>query len=269
MTALQQPNIFEYPLTESIRNFLRIEACLKQLEYLVHESQSSAEHLSALILLLKLLDLLSRTDIKTELIRELEFQQNNFSVLSENPAVDKDKLSTFLKQLKKLHSWAIQTHGRLGDNLRQDPFIELLSKKESFIFCTTNFDMPELERFINLDMSLRQDYLERWLDKLYGLKTSVEVILRLTRELSRFTQVTASMGDYLIEKPEAGISLLRISLTQCSRLFPEVSAGKHRIAIHFFSLSDELTKIKCNDPIEFNYATCGWKNSLLNENNTT
>jgi len=101
--------------------------------------------------------------------------------------------------------------------------------------------------------------VSEWFSTLEGLQTSISVILRLTRELSIFKKVSAASGDYLIEKPDAGIQLIRIKLFDGSEYYPEISAGRHRIAIHFYALQKDLTKIKITDPVEFSVCMCGWK----------
>ncbi|MCO7223980.1 cell division protein ZapD [Pleionea sp. CnH1-48] len=264
MTDTVSDILFEHPLNQPMRNFLRLESMLRHLSQSIFEGTRD-NHQSAVLVLIKLLDTLTRGDIKGELIKELEIQQHHFQQLVDNPAVDSVKLKNFLKQLEKLHHWAINSKGRIGDELRRQPFIESLVKKEGLLAGATSFDSPELCRFIALSEKSRKEYFKQWMTQLNGLRTSIEVLLRLTREMSAFEPVTAPLGDYLIEKPDLGASLLRIALPADSRVFPEVSAGKHRISIHFYTLSTDLIKKKVSGEIPFKYATCGWKVSSTHE----
>ena len=262
---MTKTKIFEYPLNQQSRDFLRIESSLLRLEQLIQQ-KSRLSHHSALILLVSLLDLLTRSDIKAELIKELEIQQAHFIALASNPAVDASKLEAFLTQLKKLHQWAIHYKGRLGDTIRNQPFIDTLWKKNNLLASSVPFDLPELNCFLSLTDEKRHLYFTQWMDELNGLKTSIEVILRLTRELSRFNPAVAPIGDYLIERPDIGISLLRIKLNEQQQHFmPDVSASRHRISIHFYCLSNTLAKKKYTGEVEFQYATCGWKTPATNE----
>lgn len=255
---MTDPIIFEFPLTQSYRHFLRLEAAFKHFEHLLTLNHRAANQ-ACLLNIINILEFLSRVEIKSEVIKELEYQTSHYQKLKQNPAVDTAKLDKFLQQLKKLHQWAISYRGRLGDDLREQPLLKNILTKQSIHTGVAACDSPELARFCQLDNAKAQSHLINWYQLFDGLKTSINVILRLTRELSVFQVASAPMGDYLIEKPNPGNTLLRLQLTANEELFPEVSAGKHRISLHFFSLNDKLDRIKCRHPVDFKYATCGWK----------
>jgi cell division protein ZapD len=253
--------IFEYPLTQAYRHFLKLEVAFRRLDQLVSTNFPQAPEL-ALLRLTNLLDFLSRIDVKAEIIRELEIQITNYQSLKHNPAVDADKLENFLIRLNKLHQWAVSYRGRIGDDLREIPFVQNMLKKQSMHTGITACDSPELFRFINQDPDKTQPQLKTWYQHLDGLKTSIGVILRLTRELAHFNAGSAPLGDFLIEKPNPGNSLLRVQLSKSESVFPEVSAGRHRISIHFYSLGPNAEKIKIRKPVNFKYATCGWRDKV-------
>jgi cell division protein ZapD len=250
--------LFEYPLTQTYRHFLKLEAAFKRLDYLLQSTDSQATEL-ALLRLTNLLDFQSRIDIKAEVIRELEIQLSHYQSLKNNPAVDHEKLENFLGQLNKLHHWAISYRGRIGDDLRDIPFIQNILKKQSLHTGITACDSPELYSFVNRPASETRSQLKTWYQSLDGLKTSINVILRLTRELSQFHIGSAPIGDFLIEKPNPGNILLRVQLAKSANIFPEVSAGRHRISIHFYTLDKNAQKLKVRAPVNFKYATCGWR----------
>ncbi len=250
--------LFEYPLSQPFRHFLRVESAFEQIGQL-KSSNSHSALMSAVLQFVNLLELLTRVDIKTEIIKELESQTQHYRHLKNNPAVDSQKLNNFLAQLEKLHRWAIAYQGRLGDDLRSQSFIQNIMSKQSLQTGVISCDSPELYYFSKLTIESLQNYLGQWMEKLEGLKTSIQVILRLTRELSFFQDAYAPMGDYLIEKPNPGLSLVRIQVPGDTKLFPEISAGKHRIAIHFYRLSEVLIKKKYLSEVKFQFATCGWK----------
>ncbi|WP_144393684.1 cell division protein ZapD [Pleionea sediminis] len=252
---------FEFPLSQNYRQLLRLENTFSHFERLIRLN-TEASNEASLLCIVNLLEYLSRIDMKTELIRELEAQTHQYEKLKSNPAVDVTKLENFLEQLAKLHQWAINYRGRLGDDLRQQPLIKNILTKQSLHTGVSSCDSPELSRFCRLSADKAKSYIEEWYHSFEGLKTSVSVILRLTRELSSFETGSAPMGDFLIEKPNPGNTLLRIRLSKHDTVFPEVSAGKHRISIHFYYLDDKLTKLKCRKAVNFKYATCGWKESL-------
>lgn len=251
-------NYFEFPLTQNYRQLLRLEGAFKHFEHLLGIN-NSASNQACLLLLVNILEYLNRIDMKSEIIKELEIQTAHYKKLKSNPAVDTEKLDKFLNQLAKLHQWAINYRGRLGDDLREEPLIKNILSKQSLHTGVVACDSPELAKFCGFSPDKTKLHITHWLESLEGLKTSVNVILRLTRELSVFNVGSAPMGDFLIEKPNPGNSLLRIQLPSSQSIFPEVSAGKHRISIQFYYLDDTLSRMKCRESVNFKYATCGWK----------
>lgn len=249
--------IFEFPLSQNYRHFLRVEATFVQIRKLL-ESERNESLQAALLLLQNFSDFLSRVDLKTEIIKELEIQSGHYRRLQSNPEVDKVKLESFLAQLRKLHHWAINFSGKIGDSLKHDNFLGAVASKQSLQTGIVSADSPELAVFDFQPAEFKRNYLQKWLATLDGLEKSISVILRLTRELSAFTPSVAPLGDFMIDKVPTNTNLIRIKVDQ-TKIFPEVSASKHCASIHFYSLDTNLRKLKFRDKIEFTVALCGWR----------
>ncbi|NVJ60799.1 MAG: cell division protein ZapD [Gammaproteobacteria bacterium] len=252
---MKTPNYFEFPLTQVYRHFLRVEAALFQLKSL-NRIQSHQTQQAALLVLDNLLNFLTRIDIKSELIKTLENQIAFYQELSRNPEVDTTKLSSFLDKMKKLHRWAVQHQGKIGDSLKQHSLLSNLANKQSIQTGVIAADNPELWQFCHRSIDSIQHHIAQWINQLEGLEKSISVILRLARESGKVTSGEAPMGDFLIEKPPSNVTLLRIDLLDNQSLFPEVSAGKHRISIHFYSQTEQFNKVKHRESLNFNFSLC-------------
>ncbi|WP_196138494.1 cell division protein ZapD [Aliikangiella sp. G2MR2-5] len=249
------PVIFEYPLREQIRSFLRLESLFSLFErsrIAVHPDN----HLHALKLLFEILEILERGDTRSELIKELSRLSLLFSNLKENPNVDSSKLTNFLGQIKQLHQWVLNYEGKFGDKLRKDPLIETVKYRASIPGGTCQFDCPDLFLFLNQSSQVRQQQLKNWIDDIQGVKTSIEVILRITRDNGCWEDRTAPLGSFMLETSEVTFQLLRVRLSTESQLFPEFSCGKHRSNIHFMRFNEFHKKIAIQYPVEFELACC-------------
>ncbi|VFS14072.1 protein YacF [Enterobacter cancerogenus] len=92
--------LFEHPLNEKMRTWLRIEFLLQQLSH--HPSIS--DHAAALHFFRNigdLLDVIERGDVRTELLKELERQQRKLQAWAEVPGVDQSRIDSLRQQLKK------------------------------------------------------------------------------------------------------------------------------------------------------------------------
>ncbi|MEK9824539.1 MAG: cell division protein ZapD, partial [Gammaproteobacteria bacterium] len=86
------------------------------------------------------------------------------------------------------------------------------------------------------------------------VQTSVEVILRLSRETSQFQTVSVDDGYYEEEMTRDQYRFIAINLPGQSHLFPEVSTGPTRFSIHFKQLTARLTSEKFEGQVDFSIA---------------
>ena len=84
--------VYEHPMNERIRNLLRIEHLYNIIDNRLKED---SEHNCRDIIevLLQITDLLLRSDIKNEIIKELKRQYDILNTLRENSEVDVDRLN--------------------------------------------------------------------------------------------------------------------------------------------------------------------------------
>ncbi|TQV82768.1 cell division protein ZapD [Aliikangiella coralliicola] len=247
--------LFEYPLKENIRGFLRLESLFTQFErnrLAVH----SDNHLHALKLFFEILEILERGDTRSELIKELTRLSTMFETLRKSPEVDVAKLDNFLKQVTQLYQWVIKYQGKFGDKLRKEPFIETVKHRASIPGGTCTFDCPDLFLFLSQPHDIRQNQLNGWLEDIRGVKTSIEVILRIMRDSGHWHSKVAPLGSFLIETNEQPVQLLRLKLDQSDNLFPEFSCGKHRSNIHFMRFNQQHRKVPVQKEIGFELACC-------------
>lgn len=82
---------------------------------------------------------------------------------------------------------------------------------------------------------------------------------RLVRETARRSQQIAHQGCFEQSmEADRSCQLLRISLAADSQLFPEVSAGRHRLTIRFMQQPDLSQRVVlCRDNVPFRLACCG------------
>ncbi len=247
--------LFEYPLKEQIRSFLRLESLFNQFQrnvLAVHQDN----HYHALNLFFDILEILERGDTRSELIKELARLSAQFEQLRNLSEVDSNKLENFLKQIKQLHQWVLKYEGKFGDKLRKDPFIDSVRHRTSIPGGACQFDSPELFLFLNLNTKERQKQMHDWLEEIKGVKTSIDVILKIMRDNGTWKNQTAPMGSYMLDTTEVTYQLLRIKLPQNSQTFPEISCGKHRSNIQFMRFNDQYKKIPFQKPVNFELASC-------------
>lgn len=261
MTASNQKNttdktlLFEYPLQENIRSYLRLETLFKQFQR-NSLAPGKDNHFHALKILFEILEILERGDTRAELIKELARLLDYFNKLEANPKVDTSKLSNFLKKIKQLQHWTNNYQGKFGESIRKNPFIETVKHRTSIPGGSCSFDCPDLHLFLNKSHDIRRTELNSWVSEIKGVETSVDVILRLIRENGQWQRESAPLGSFILETSEHPLKLIRIKNVDVTDSFPEFSCGKHRSSIHFMTFNSQYKKIPLNEKINFELACC-------------
>jgi cell division protein ZapD len=93
--------IYEQPLNERIRTFLRLESLFAQAAHHLRGT-SQWDSRSTLNSMLDILSIFGRTDLKTEVLKELDRHAATLARLQLNPDIDKSRLGQILKDLQKL-----------------------------------------------------------------------------------------------------------------------------------------------------------------------
>ncbi|MCG2634574.1 MAG: cell division protein ZapD [Gammaproteobacteria bacterium] len=228
-TALQ---IYEHPLNERIRGILRLETLFKSA--LLGLSQTSPWHSQqTLCRLVDIGDIVSRNEIRLEVIKELERLGSTLTALQASPAVDGTRLGIILDNLDILVD-ELHDQGPVGKKLLDIPLLADVKRRYQVPGGLCQFDLPELHYWLCQPAEIRLRDLTSWFNHLQGIHQAVQLILKLIRESGRTTNELAADGHFQVELPaSAPLQLLKISLDGGTPCYPEISAGKHMASIRF------------------------------------
>ncbi len=242
---------YEYPTNQQTRKFLRLEQLFRTIRGLTDSTEPASQR-AALFRLVELIDFFDRNDVKGELIKELERQQGQLMVLSENPAVDASKLSYFINQMEKL-SESLSHMGRPGDLLRDDPVLQVVRQKWSLGGACCSADAPLIHYFLSQPGEQVGQQLRAWLEKVRTLRTAVNVILKLYRESGEMVSAITQNGHFQ-EPLDPKVRLVLLRLPESVPVLPEVSVGQHRLSLSLQSLDTKGGYEKTE--IQFQLAKC-------------
>ena len=247
---------YEQPLNERIRSFLRLEHLFKQAAYTLR-GYSIWDSRSTLTSITSILDILSRNDLKTELLKELERQEKTLSALADLPGVDKEQLSNILKQIKTSQQNILSFDGQLGQNIREHELLSSLRQRSSIVGGACDFDIPYLHYWLQQPPEYRIEKLEYWIEMLEIISHPISLILDITRESSSPINTISEAGFYQqnIDSNQP-VQLIRVGLPRDSECFPEISAGKQRFSIRFMIPQDGDRPIQSSDDINFQLICC-------------
>lgn len=242
--------LFEHPLNEKMRTWLRIEFLVQQLNC----NLPVRDHASVLHFFRNigdLLDVFERGEVRTDLLKELERQQRKLKQWDEVPGVDKDRIEALRQQLKNSSS-ILMSAPRVGQVLREDKLIGLVRQRLSIPGGCCSFDLPTLHMWLHAPQAKRDALVTHWLESLAPLNQALDLILDLIRNSAQFRKHTSLNGFFQDNGEDA--DLLRLQLVLDEQLYPQISGHKSRFAIRFLPLDSENGTVP--ERLDFELACC-------------
>ncbi len=248
---------YEQPLSERMRTFLRLEFLADQARH--HAGRESAwSSRAAINSLIEILTIVTRSDVRGEVLKELERQGARLSRYASTPGVDRDRLEAVLGQVAELRSHLNQMGANYTQVLKDSEFLAAIRHRSAIPGGTCEFDLPDFKHWLTLPHEIRQSDFEGWFGILRPLCEAVEALLWMTRESGPGATVTASRGmfQHAMDRSDAA-QLVRIGLPENSDLFPEVSGGQHRFTIRFLGWTGiDHRPVQVDQDVDFLLACC-------------
>ncbi len=235
---------------------MRLDLLFDQLTYF-SKTKNVWDNTNAINVINDILAFTNRTDIKSEVIKELERQQNIVQSLLSQPAVNEKKSIRLLEEIKLLTNELHAINGSIGQNLQQNIILNTAKQKSILPGSSGNFDSPLYLQWISQPSNQRSEQLIEWSSTFEPLNNAIKLALKTIRNSGDNTELIAENGFYQdnleLSKP---YQLIRVAIPDTAEYFPEISAGKHRFSIRFLSaknyysnpeqVSDDIPFILCN-----------------------
>lgn len=253
----ERPVVYEHPLHERVRTFLRLEFLFQQAGH--HAARDSVWSSRAAIgNLLDILAIISRGDVRSDALKELEKHASVLGQYQFRPDVDAGRLNALLETITSLRQSLGATGGQLAQTLKDNEFLNAIKHRSGIPGGTCEFDLPDYSYWLNRPHEARLRDFEGWLSSLEPLHNAIRELLWLTRESTQATREKATGGMFQ-KSLEKGVAcqLIRVSMPAGSECFPEISGSQHRFTIRFlFWPSVSLRPAQVNEDIDFYLACC-------------
>lgn len=248
---------YEQPLNERVRTFLRLEFLFNMIGY--HEKNLSEPDIREILRnLFEVTDLISRTDIKGDLIKELERQCATLEGLQNRPGVDQRRLDSVLEDIKSCLQELRGGQYQPGQGMRQDELLTVIKQRSSMPGGTCNFDMPSYHYWLHRSHDEHMTRLQEWQGDLAVIRDGVSLALHLIRNRSKHTSETAEKGFFQRNlEPASACHMIRVLLPERSACYPEISGGKHRFSVRFMEQPDTAQRpVQVTRDIQFELHCC-------------
>ncbi len=227
--------VFEQPLNERMRTFLRLDFLYSQALY-HNETASQWGTRAAVTSLIDILAIITRSDVRSEALKELERQLILLGEFQSKPGVDSNRLKALITNLTRLRSELMNAGIANLQPLKDSEFLNAVKHRSSIPGGTCEFDLPDYLFWLSQPDESRVRAFNQWLTVLRPLCDAVSELIWLIRQNGRTRQETAQGGNFTITfVRENPLQLLRIALPASMALYPEVSGSHHRCNVRFLS----------------------------------
>ncbi|NMH59201.1 cell division protein ZapD [Alteromonas ponticola] len=247
-------SVFEFPLKEKVRNYLRIEQLLLQLKTGA-KGENSALQMYFFDRLFTLLDLIERLDLRTDVLKDIEVHERNLVYWSQHPNIDNTALEQALQSILRLKE-RLKASKKFGNELKDDKFLNSIRQRFVIPGGACSFDLPNLHFWLAQPLQARQQSIRQWIDALKLIEESIAVSLSFLRERGHFTSHTAPQGFYQGAAEDKN-EMIRVKCDVSAGYYPTLSGNKYRYAIRFmwFEPSDQQAS-SVESEVTFSLAAC-------------
>jgi cell division protein ZapD len=223
--------LYEFPFNENVRTLLRLEQLFDRLAELVAR-ESALDHHFALVTLFEVLEVAQRTDLKGELMKDLERQKSHFNAYRGNPAVSEGALEQIIGRLEAAFQGLNALQGKPGAVLASNEMLSGVRSRIAIPGGTCEFDLPAYHAWQQGSGSARRADVLRWMDSVMPLARAVSLLLGLLRETAVPHKVAAQAGQYqqTLNGSKAH-QLLRLHIDPALGLIPEISGHRLMVSI--------------------------------------
>jgi len=227
--------VFEQPLNERMRTFLRIDFLYGQATY-HNEGASEWGSRAAVESLIDILAITSRGDTRADALKDLERQLTLLNEFQAKPNVDGSRLRTVMSTLIRLRIELLAAGSAWLQPLKDSEFLAAIKHRSAIPGGACEFDLPDYFYWLQQPAAVRTQAFNEWLTLLRPLCDSISELLWLTRQNARTRDEIAKGGTFHITfDRDSPVQLLRISVPQSLGLYPEISGSHYRSSVRFLT----------------------------------
>lgn len=248
---------YEYPLSERIRTFLRLEFLLQQFHF--GAAGDTPWHTrTAVSALLDVKGLLSRSDVRSELQKELDRMIASLKSLQARPEVDESVLEPLLDECNGLSQQLRAAPTGMPAIVRDNEFLATIEQRAGVWGGTCAFDLPAYHLWLETPAADRRQLLEHWHSAFRLIDQGTTLVLKLLRDSADPVTEKAVNGIFqtMLDRSNP-YQMLRIVLPPGTHCYPEISGSRHYCNIRFMQQPERGERAQqMNDDVTFTLERC-------------
>lgn len=248
--------LYEYPFNERIRTYLRLQHLFNRLGQLMARSEALDHHF-ALTTLFEIIEVASRSELKSDVLKDLERQKQLYNAYRGNPAISEKALDGLIAQLDEHFEALNQVSGKIGQGLNDNDFLMALRSRAVIPGGTCEFDLPAYHAWQHHSAANRAHDLSQWVAPFGPLAQAVKLLLQMLRESGSSQKVMATHGQLQQNLPQGRtFQLLRLKIDPALGMTPEISCNRLLVVIRMLSQQADGKWVAASEDVPFELSLC-------------
>jgi cell division protein ZapD len=248
--------LYEYPFNERIRTYLRLEHLFLRLGQLIVRT-TAIDHHYALTTIFEIMDVATRADLKSDVLKDLEKQKQVLASYRGNPAIAEAMLDQVLSRLDHCFVSLNSLPGKTGQALTENDWLMAIRSRAVMPGGTCEFDLPAYYAWQNKPVEVRRNDLNSWTAPLRPLAESIQTLLKMLRDsgLPQKFMATGGMFQYTLPQGRT-FQLLRLRINPELNLVPEISANRLLVAVRLMRMGTDARLQASQEDAAFELSLC-------------
>jgi cell division protein ZapD len=248
--------LYEYPFNEGIRTMLRLEHLFDRLGQLVARD-APVDHHFALATIFEIMDVASRADLKSDLLKELERHRGQLHGYRGHPSISEAALDATIARIDHAFNGLNQLPGKAGQVLASNDWLMSIRSRINIPGGTCEFDLPAYYAWQQHAPEKRRADLESWMVTLTPLAEALQVLLGLLRDSGAPQRLVATGGQYQQSLAAGKVyQLMRVRIAADSGLVPEITGHRLMVSVRFMRPDAEGRLRNAGVDTAFDLALC-------------
>ena len=248
--------LYEYTFNERIRTYLRLQQLFNRLGQLMARTEALDHHF-ALTTLFEIIEVASRSELKSDVLKDLDRQKQLYTGYRGNPAISEKALDGLIAQLDEYFEALNQISGKIGQSLNDNDFLMALRSRAVIPGGTCEFDLPAYHAWQHHDAASRAQDLSQWVAPFGPLAQAVKLLLQMLRESGSSQKVMATAGQLQQNLPQGRtFQLLRLKIDPSLGITPEISCNRLLVVIRMLRQQSDGKLVATTDDVSFEMSLC-------------
>jgi cell division protein ZapD len=200
----------------------------------------------------------SRSDLKSELLKELDRHKTQFMGWRNNPQVEQGALGQTIGRLEASFQQLNQQSGKAGLALSANEWLSSLRSRIGIPGGTCEFDLPAYHAWQQREPARRRADLMAWAGTLAPLGEALRLMLQLVRETGAPHRVITHGGQFQQNLPSGrSYQLLRLRIDPALELVPEIACHRLLVSVRLLRVDAEGRLRPAGADAAFDVSLCG------------